>query len=53
MSGSTIGGVVGAVIGSFIPGVGTQLGWMIGSAHGEPCDPVVSFNEPTTEKDDE
>jgi len=37
MSGATIGGVVGAVVGSFFGQ--TQLGWMIGSAIGGYVDP--------------
>lgn len=40
MSGSQIGGVVGAIAGSFIPGVGTQLGYAIGSAIGGYIDPT-------------
>lgn len=40
MSGSQIGGVAGAIAGSFIPGVGTQLGYAIGSAIGGYVDPV-------------
>jgi len=34
MSSSQIGGIVGAAVGSFIPGVGTQLGWTLGSMAG-------------------
>lgn len=40
MSGSTIGGIVGAVIGFYIAGQqGAQYGWMIGSAVGGYVDP--------------
>lgn len=40
MSGSTIGGVVGGVVGWFVGGpVGAQWGWMIGSAVGAIVDP--------------
>lgn len=39
MSGSTIGGVVGAIVGSFFGA--PQLGWMIGSAIGGYVDPDV------------
>ncbi len=33
--------VVGAIVGSFIPGIGTQLGFMIGSFIGNAVDPQV------------
>ncbi len=34
MSGNVIGGVIGAAVGFFIPGVGPAMGWMIGSVAG-------------------
>lgn len=42
MSGSTIGGVVGAAIGFWVGGPqGAQIGWMLGSAVGGYLDPTV------------
>lgn len=42
MSGSTIGGVVGAVVGFYFGGPqGAQIGWMVGSAVGGYIDPEV------------
>lgn len=41
MSGSTIGGVIGAAIGFYFGGpAGAQVGWMIGSAVGGYVDPT-------------
>jgi hypothetical protein len=44
ISGSTIGGAIGAVIGFYVTGgspQGAQWGWMIGPAVGDCTDPVV------------
>lgn len=42
MSGSTIGGIVGAAVGYYVGGSqGAQVGWMVGSAVGGEVDPDV------------